>query len=258
MALFCHHSPKPSSRHWNLHESKLKISIKVRSVQSLSHVRLFATPWTVAHQASLSITNSQSLLKLMSIQLVMPSNHLILCHSLLFLSSIFPSIRVFSNESVLLIRWPEYWSFSFNINPSNEYSGLISFRMDLLDLITVQGTLKSLLQHYSSKALILWCSGLFLVQLSHPYMTTGKTIALTRQTFVDKVMSLLFNVLSRLVINFLPRSKCLLISWLQSPSAVVLETPKIKFVTVSTVSPSICHEVMGPDATILVFWMLSF
>ena len=212
--MFCHHSPKSSSRHWNLHESKLKISIKVSSVLSLNHVRLFATPWTAAHQASLSITNSQSLLKLMSFQSVMPSNHLILRRPLLFPSSIFPSIRLFSNESVLPIRWPKYLSFSFNISLSNEYSGLISFysglisfRMDVLDVITVQGTLKSLLKHYSSKASILQCSGLFLVQLSHPYTTIGKIIALTRQTFLGKVMSLLFNMLSRLVIMSLPRSK---------------------------------------------------
>ena len=155
------------------------------SVQSLSHVQLCATPWTAAHQASLSITNSQSLLKLMSIESVMPSSHLILCHPLLP-SSIFPSLRVFSNEPVLHIRWPKYWSFSFNISPSNEYSGLISFRMDWLDLLTVQGILKSPLRHHSSKASILWCSAFFMVQLSHPYMTTGKNIALTRQTFVDK------------------------------------------------------------------------
>ena len=153
----------------------------------------------------------------------MPSNHLILCHPLLLPASIFPSIRVFSSESALCIRWPKYWSFSFGISPSNEYSRLISFRMDWLDLLAVQGTLKSLLQHHSSKALILWCSVFFIVQLSHPYMTTGKTIALTRQTFVGKVISLLFNMLSRLVITFLPRSKHFLISWLQSPSAVILE-----------------------------------
>ena len=179
------------------------------------------TPWTVACQASLSITNSWSLLKLMSIESVMPSNHLILCHPLLLLPSIFPSIRVFSNESVLCIRWPKYWSFSFSISPSNEYSGLISFRMNWLDLLAVQGTLKSLLPHHSSKASILWHSALFMVQLSHPYMTTGKTIALTRRIFAGKVMSLLFNMLSRLVIAFLPRSKCHLISWLQLPSAVI-------------------------------------
>ena len=180
-------------------------------------------PHGLARQASLSVTNSQSLLKLMSIELVMPSNHLILCRPLL-LPVIFPSIRVFSKESVLPIRWPKYWHFS--ISPSNEYSGLISFRIDLLDLLAVQGTLKSLLQHHSSKASILRHSAFFRVQLSHPYMTTGKTIALTRWTFVSKVMSLLFNMLSRLVITFLPRSKRLLISWLQSPSAVILEPPK--------------------------------
>ena len=164
-----------------------------------------------------------------------------------------PSIRVFSNESALHIRWPKYWSFSFSISPSNEYSGLISFRMDWLDLLAVQGTLKSLLQHHSSKASILQCSTFFMVQLSNPYVTTGKTIALTRWTFVGKVMSLLFNMLSRLLITFLPRSKRLLISWLQSPSAVILEPKKIKSDTVSTVSPSISHEVMGPDAMIFVF-----
>src|SRR5574341_314271 len=189
----------------------------------------------------------------MSIQSVMPCNHLLLCRPLLLLPSICPSIRVFSNESVLRMRWPKYWSFSFNISPSKEYSELISFRMDGLDLLAVQGTLKSLLQHHTSKASILWCSAFFTVQLSHSYMTTGKTIALTRRTFVGKVISLLFNMLSSLVITFLPRSKCLLISWLHSPSAVILETRKIKSDTVSTVSPSICHEVMGPDAMILVF-----
>ena len=171
----------------------------------------------------------------------MPSNHLILCHSLLLLPSIFPSIRVFSNESVLWIRWPKYWSFSFSISPYNEYSGLISIRRDCLDLLAVQGTLKSLLQYHSSKASILHCSAFFLVQLSHPYMTPGETIALTRQTFVGKVMSLLFNTLSRLLIIFLPRSKPLLISWLHSPSAVILEPPQ-KSVTISIVPLSICHE----------------
>ena len=176
------------------------------SVQLLSHVQLFATPWTAAHQASLSITNSQSLLKLMSIELVMPSNHLILCCPFLLPPSIFPSIRVFSNESVLCVRWPKYWSFSFSISPSNEYSGLISFRMDWLDLLAVQGTLKSVLQHCSSKASIPWRSAVFMVQLSHPYMTTGKTIALTIWIFVSKVISLLFNTLSRLIIAFLLRS----------------------------------------------------
>ena len=164
----------------------------------------------------------------MHIKLVMPSSHLIICHPLLLLPSIFPSIRVLSNESVLHIRWTKYWSFSFSISPSNEYKGLISFTMHWLDLFSVQGTLKSLLQHHSSKASILQCSIFFIVQLSHPYMTTGKTIALTVQTFVSKVMSLLFNMVSRLVITLLPRSKHLLISWLQSPSAVILEPPKNK------------------------------
>ena len=184
----------------------------------------------------------------------MPSNDLIPCCPLLFLPlSIFPSIRVFSSESVLCIRWPKDWSFSFSISPSNEHSGLISFRMDWLDLLAVQGTLKSLLQHHSSKASVLWRSAFFIVLLSHRCMTTGKTIALTRQTFVVKVMSLLFNMLSRLVIAFLPRSKRLLISWLQSPSTVILEPAKIKSVTVSTIYPSTCPEAMGPDAMILVF-----
>ena len=185
----------------------------------------------------------------MSVASVMPSNHLILCRLLPFLPSIFPSIRVFSNESILHIRWPKYWSFSFNISPSNEYSGLISFRIDWLYLLAVQGTL----QHHSSKASILRHSAFFIVQLSHQYLTTGETITLTIWTFVGKVMSLLFNMLSRLVIAFLPRSKRLLISWLQSSSAVILEPPKIRSLTVSIVSPSICHEVMGPDAMILVF-----
>ena len=184
------------------------------------------TPRTTARQASLSITNSRSLLKLMTIESVMPSSHLILCRPLLLLPSIFPSIRVFSNESVLHIRWPKYWSFSFSISPSNEYSGLISFRMDWLDLLAVQGTLKSLLQHHSSKASILQHSAFFIIQLSHPYMTTGKTIAMTRWTFVDKVMSLLFNMQYSLVITFLLRSKRLLISQLQSPSAVIWSPKK--------------------------------
>ena len=162
----------------------------------------------------------------MSIESVMPSNHLILCHPLLLLPPVPPSIRVFFNESTLRIRWPKYWSFSFSISPSNEHPGLVSFRMDWLDLLAAQGTLKSLLQHHSSKASALQCSIFFTVQLSHPYTTTGKTIALIRQAFVGKVMSLLFNMLSRLVITFLPRSKCLLISWLQSPSAVILEPPQ--------------------------------
>ena len=179
-------------------------------------------------QASLSITNTWSLFKLMSIESVMPSNHLILCNPFLLLPSIFLSIRVFSNESVLRIRWPNYWSFSFNISPSNEYSGLISLRMECLDLLEVQGTVKSLLQHHSSKASNLLCSAFFMVQLSHAYMTSGKTIALTRWTFAGKVMPLLFIMLSRLIIAFLPRSKDLSISWLQSPSAVILEPPQNK------------------------------
>ena len=206
-----------------------------RLVQSLSYVQLFVTPRTTTRQASLSITNSWSLLKLMSIELVMPSSHLILCHPLLPLS-IFASISVFSHESVLCIRWPKYWSFSFSISPCNEYSGLISFRMDWLDLLAVQGTLKSLLQHHSSEASIL-CYSAFIVQLSHPSMTTGKTIALTRQTFVGKVMSLPFNMLSRLSIAFIPRSKHLLISQLQSPSALILEPKKVISDTVSIFSP---------------------
>ena len=188
----------------------------------------------------------------------MPSSHLILCHTLLLLPPIPPSIRVFSNESTLHMRWPKYWSFSFSIIPSKEIPGLLSFRTDWLDLLAVQGTLKHLLQHHSSKASILWHSAFFTVQLSHPYVTTRKTIALTRWTFVGKVMSLLFNMLSRLVITFLPRSKRLLISWLQSPSSVIWEPQKIKSDTVSMISPSISHEVMGPDAMIFVFWMLSF
>ena len=212
-----------------------------------------AIPRTAACQASLSITNSRSSPKPMSIASVMPSIHLILCHPLLLLPSIFPSIRVFSNQSALRIRWPKYWSFSFNISPFNKHPALISFRMDCLDLLAVQRTLKSLLQHHSSKASILWCSGFFIVQLSHPYMTTGKTIALTRRTFDGKVMSLLLNMLSRLVIPFLPRSKCLLISWLHSPSAVILEPPQNKVCHCFHCFHTICHEVIGPEAMILVF-----
>ena len=184
---------------------RTKRNLQFSSVPSLSLVQLFVTPWTAAHQASLSITNSRSLLKVVSIESVMPSNHLILCRPLLLLPSIFLNIRVFSNESVLHIRWPKYWNFSSNISPSNEHSGLISFRMDWLDLLAVQGTFKSLLQHHSSKASILWSSAFFIVQLSHPYMTIWKTIALTRRTFVGKVMSLLFNMLSGLIITFLSR-----------------------------------------------------
>ena len=190
----------------------------ISSVQLLSRVRLFATPWIAARQASLSITNSRSSLRLRSVELVMPSSHLILCHPLLLLPPIPPSIRVFSNESTLCLRWPKYWSFSFSIIPSKEIPGLISFRMDWLDLLAVYGTLKSLLQHHNLKTWILQHLAFFMVQLLHPYMTTGKTIALTRQTFVGKVMSLLFNRLSRFVIAFLPRNKRLLISCLQSLS----------------------------------------
>ena len=221
----------------------------ISSVQSFSHVWLFATPWTAVRHASLSITKSWSLLKHMSIELVMPSKHLILCHPLLLLPSIFPSIRVFSNESALHISWPKHWSFSFSISPSNEYSGLSSFRIDWLGLLAVQGTLKSSptpqFKSISSSAL-----SLLYGQLLHPYMTTGKTIGLT---FFGKVMSLLFNMLSRLIIAFLPRSKCLLISWLQSLSAVILEPKKIKSLTLSIFPPSICHDVIGLNAMILVF-----
>jgi len=222
---------------------------------------LCKTPWTTARQASLSFTNSWSFLRLMSIEAVMPSNHLILCPPLLFLPSVFPSIRVFSNELGLHIRWPKYWSFSFSISSSNEYSVLISFRMDWFGFLAVQGILNSLLQHHSSKASVLQCSAFFMAQLSHPYMknyTTGKTIALTKdlltiRTFVGKVMSLLFNTLSRFATAFLPRSKHLLISWLQPPSAVILEPKKIKSVTVSIVYPCICCEVLGLDAMIFIF-----
>ena len=202
-------------------------------VQSLSHDPLFVTPQTAAYQAPLSSTISQSLFKFMAIESVMPSNHLILCHPILLLPSVFPSIRVFSNELPCHSRWPQYWSFIFSISLSNEYSGLISFRFDLFDLLAVQGTLKKL--HHGSKASVLPCSAFCMVQLSHPYMTTGKTIALTICTFVGKVMSLLFKMLSMFVIAFLPRNKCLLISWLQSLSAVILEPKKIKSVTVSIV-----------------------
>ena len=238
-------------------ESSRKLNIKFSSVESLSHVQLFVTPWTAAVQASLSITNSQSLLKLMSIELVMTSNHLILCQLLLW-HSIFPSIKVFSNGSVLCIKWPKYWSFSFSISPFNEYSGLISYRMEWLDLLAVQGTLKSLLQHHSSKASILWHSAFFMVQLSHPYMTAGKTLGLARWTFVGKGMSLVFNMLSRLVITFLPRSECLLISWLQSSSAVILEPPKIKSATVSIFPPKYLPWSNGTRCLDLSFLTVEF
>ena len=188
----------------------------------------------------------------------MPFNHLILFCPFYLLLSTFLTIRVFSSESVLNIRCPKYWSFRFSISPFKEYSGLISFRIDWLGLLTVQGTLKSLLQHHSSKASALWCSAFFTTQLSHPYLSTGKPIALTRWTFFSTVMSLLYNMPSRLVIAFLASSKHLLISWLESSSAVILEPPKIKSITISFISPSVCHEVMEPDVMILVFWMLSF
>ena len=207
--------PTPACLSGKLHGQRSLRGYGLSSVQSLSRVRLFVTPWTAACQASLSITNSRSSPKPMSIESVIPSNHLILCRPLLLLSSIFLSIRVFSNESALHIRWLKYLSFSFSVSPSNEYPGLISLRMDWLDFLEVQGTLKSLFQHHSSKATILLHLAFFTVQLSYPYMTTGKTIALTRWTFVDKIMPLLFNMLSRLVIVFLPRSKSLLISQLQ-------------------------------------------
>ena len=234
----------------------MTINICLCSVQLLSCVWLFATPWTAARKPSLSITNSWSLLKLKSIKLVMPFNHLILCCPLLLPPSIFPSIRVFSTESFLRISGQSIGaSASASASVSNEYSGLTFFRIDSFDLLAVQGTLKSLLQHHSSKTSIFQCSAFFIVHLSHDYW---KTIALTRWIFVDKVMSLLFNMLSRLVITFFPRSKHLLISWQQSQTAVSLKAPKIKSVTIYTVSPFICHKVMGPDAMILVFWMLSF
>ena len=221
---------------WDLLKEVAIIFIEFSSVQLLSRVWLFATPRITAHQASLSITNSWRSLRLMSIESGMPSSHLILCRPLLFLPSIPPSIRIFSDESTLHIRWTKYWSFSFSISPFKEHPGLISTRMDWLDLLAVQGTLKSLLQHHSPKASILQCSAFCMVQLSHPYKTTGKIIDLTIQTFVGKVISLLFSMLSRLVIALLPRSKCLLISWLQSPFAVILEPKKIKDVTASAFS----------------------
>ena len=236
---------KPKSRIKKLHNSH-QFSSVAQSRSTLCDPMDCSVP-------GFPITNSQSLLKLVSIESVMPSNYLILCCPLLLSPSTFPSIRVFSNESVLRIRWPKYWSFSFSISPSNEYSGLISFRMDWLDLLAVQRTLKSLLQHHSSKASILRRSAFSIVQLLHPYMTTGKTIAFTSETFVGKVMPLLFNMLSRLVMAFLPRSNCLLISRLQSPLAVILEPKKIKSVTVSIVSPSICHKVIGLDTMIFIF-----
>ena len=210
-------------------QKSVQFSSVTQSCPTLCNPMDCSTPGLPVHHQLPELTQT------ISIELVMPSNHLILCNPLLILPSIFSSIRVFSNESVLHMRWPKYWSFSFSMSLSNKYSGLISFKMDWLDLLAVQGTLKSLLQHHSSKASILWCSTFFMVQLSHPYMTIGKTIVLTRQTFVSKVMSLLFNMLSLLVIAFLPRSKRLLIAWLKSPSAVILKPKKMKSVTVSIV-----------------------
>ena len=230
LSQWCHPTSSCSVAPFSFCLQSFPASGSFSSVQSLSRVQVFATLWTAAHQASLSITDFQSLLRLMSIKSVMPSNHLILCHALLLLPSVFHSIRVFPNESVFHIKWSKYWSFSFSISPSNEYLGLISFRIDWLDLLAVHGSLKSLLQHHSAKASILWHSAFSMVQFLHPYMTTVKTIALIRQTFVGKVMSLFFNMLPRFVIAFLPRSKSLLISWLQSPSAVILEPKKIKSV----------------------------
>ena len=236
-----------------MEEQRGSDSVQLSLVQLLSCVRFFATPWTTVHQPSLSITNSQSLLKLVSIESVMPSNHLILCHPLLLLPSIFPSIRVFSNESALHIRWPKYWSFSFNISPSNEHPGLISFGMDWFDLLAVQGTLKSLLQHHTSKASILLHSAFLIVQLSHPYMTTGKTITLTRQIFVDKVMSLLFNMLSMWVIIFLPRSK---VSFYFKAAVTICSDfgpQENKVCHCFHCFPIYLHEVMGLDAMIFIF-----
>uniref|UniRef100_A0A670IPF5 Uncharacterized protein n=1 Tax=Podarcis muralis TaxID=64176 RepID=A0A670IPF5_PODMU len=223
-----------------------------------SRVRLFMTPWTRAGQALLSSTASRSLVKLMLVASRTLSNHLVLCRPLLLVPSIFPNIRGFSRESSFLMRWPKYWRLSFRICPSSEHSGLISLRMERFDLLAVHGTLKSLLQHHNSKASILWRSAFFLVQLSLPYITIGKTMALTIRTLVSKVMSLLFQMLSRFVIAFLPRSRRLLISWLLSPSAVIMEPKKVKSLTASISSPSICQEVMGPVAMIFVFLMSSF
>ena len=230
--------------------------LQILVVQLLSPFWHFVSPWAAARQASLSFTIYLSLHKLMSFESVMPSNHPILCHPCLLLPSVLPSIRVFSTESALHIRWPKYWSFSFSVSPSSDYSGLLSIRIDGFDLLAVQGTLKSLLQHHSLKTSILQCSAFFMVQLLHPYMTAGKTIALTVWTFVSKVMSLLFYTLSRFVTAIPPRGKSLLILWLQSLSALILEPKKMK--SNSTFSPSICHEVIGLDTMFLVFWMLSF
>ena len=234
---------------WGAAKNSVQFSYSV--VSNSSRPQNCSTPGFPVHHQLLVLTQTDVH------QVSEPSNLFILCRPRPLLPSIFPSNSVFSKESVL-IGWPKYWCFSLNISPSNEYSGLISFSMDWLDLFAGQGILKSLLQQHSSKASILQCSAFFIVQLSHPYMTTGKPMVLTRQTFVGEVMSLLFNMLSSLFITFLPKGKHLLISWLQSPSTVIWESKKIKSVTVSIVSPSTCHEVMRPDAMILVFWMLSF
>ena len=233
--------------------SKVQLTVD----QSLNFVQLFVTPWTATMPGFPVLHHLPELAQTHIHWVSNAIQHLVLCHPLLFLPSIFPNIRFFSNESALCNRWPKYWSFSFSISPPNELSGLISFKIDWFDVLKVQGTLKSLLQHHVWKASVLQHST-FMVQISHPYVTTGKTIVLTKQTFVGKVMSLLFNMLSKLVIAFIPRSKCLFISWLQSLSAVVLEPKKLKSITLSIVSPSICNEVIGLDAMTLVFWRLSF
>ena len=235
--------------------SRVSTYLLLLSLFNHTGVSSSATPWTAARQAPLSSALSQSLLKFICIESVILSNHLIFCHLLLLLPSVFPSIRVFSSELALHIRWPEYWSFNFSLSLSNEYSGLISFRIKWFNLFAVRWALRSLIQHHNSKASVLLHSVFFMVQLSHPYMTPGRTIAFTIWTFVSKVMSLLFNTLSRFVIAFLPRIRHLLISWLQSLSAVILKPKKIKSVTASIFFPSICHEVMGPH---LSFLMLSF
>ena len=232
--------------------------VQFSSVQFLSHIWLFVTSWIAVHQASLSITNSWSSLRLTSIESMMPSNYIISVAPFSSCPQSFPAPgSFFSTESALPTKWPKYWSFSFSINHSIENSGLTSLRIEWFDLLAVQGTLKSLLQHHSSKTSILQFSPFFVVQLLHPYMTTGKTITLTRWTFVGKVMSLLFAMLFGLIIDFLPRSKHLLILRMQSPSAMILEPKKIKSVTLSIISPSICHKGMGPDAMLLFFWLFT-
>ena len=223
-------------------------SVKFIIVPSINGMQLFVTSWAACSTRDFPVFHClPEFAQFMSVKLMKPSNHLILCHPLLLLPSIFPSIRIFSSESVLRIKWPKYWSFSFSICLSNEYSGLISLRINQFVLLVAQGTLKSLLLHHNLKSSAFGCSTFFMVQLSYPYMTTGKTVSLTRCTIVSKLMSLLLNMLSRFVIAFLSRSERLLISWLQSLSIVILEPKKVKSVTVSIVSPSICHEVMGLD-----------